>query len=158
VNEPRSLYALLQWYRGLISDRIPSSLHSRDLDDGGGPAFSGAFKSYLYAPPYGVDDEGHVLDPLKHCLWRMRKSGGKDARRAAFLYALARADFDPFLAVKASHDTSRYIKDMADDYARASLAILYRNFQLDPVVEDRVKPADKSEAQINAETAAPVST
>lgn len=158
TDEPKNLAGLLHWYRDMVGDRIPARLHDRDTDGGGNPQWHSAFRAYLTAHPRATDREGYVRDPLSFWLWTLSRSGGKNKRRAEFLYRLAVLDFDWLEAVHARRSMSKWADDMAEDYALASLRKLWRMCQTEPqphVREPRtVVDQGKSEAQHHAEGAA----
>ncbi len=153
TDEPQSLAALLHWYRGVVGDRIiPIRIHNRDTDDGGYLQWHGAFRAYLTAHPMATDREGFIRDPLAFHLWQMAGKGAKGNRRAEFLYRLACLDFDWLAAVHARPKMSGLAVDMCEAYAHASLRILWRMCQSEPVKFER--KTEKSEAQLDAEEAA----
>ncbi len=151
-DEPQSLSALLHWFRGVVGDRIPIRIHNRDTDDGGYLQWHGAFRAYLTAHPMATDREGFIRDPLAFWLWQMSRKGAKAKRRGEFLFRLASLDFDWLEAVHGRRQMSAWSADMAEDYAHASLRILWRMYQSEPVKFER-KRIEKSEAQVSAEEA-----
>ena len=152
-DEPKRLDDLIVFYRDVVGDSIPGRLHNRDTDDGGNPQWHGAFRAYLTAHPRTTDREGYVRDPLAFWLWTLQRGGPKNRRRALFLYRLARLDFDWLEAVHARRSMSQWREDMAEDYAEASLRVLWRKMQEEPVLYVK-PPIDKSDAQRDAEAAA----
>ncbi len=153
TKEPRSLAALLSWYRHEVESAVPQRLHKQDLDAGGAPEYSGGFVAYLRDNARATDEEGNIRDPLAYYLGALRSQGGKDGRRAVFLYRLARLDFDWREAVHARRSMSKWADDMAESYALASLRIFWRLMQTVPQPHVR-EPREKSEAQRDAEAAA----
>jgi len=151
------LAALVRWFLAESADDIPARTHNRETDAGGVPEWHAAFRAWLTAPPDAVDKEGYVRSPLRFWLWKMRGNGGKDSRRAEFLFRLAVLGGDWQEAVHARRSMSKWKGDMAEAYALASLRIFWRLMQQEPrkfvgdpkgLAERRI---GKSEAQHAAE-------
>ena len=152
TDEPLGLDALLAWYRYEVEGGIPRTLHKSDLDAGGAPEYSGAFFRYLKANARATNDDGDITDPIAFWLGAWQNKKGRDARRAKFLYRLARLDFDWREAVHARRSMSKWADDMAEAYTLASLRIFWNMMQVVPA--PRVRVREKSEAQHAAEAAA----
>ena len=158
TGEPRNLSALIRWYSEAVGDAIPTRLHSRQMSEGGTPEWHAAFRAWLLAHPAATAREGYIRSPLRYWLWVLHRNGGRDKRRAEFLWRLAYADGDDMDAVHGRLSMSEWGQDMAEAYAIASLRILWRMMQSEPVKFERgpstVVDQGKSESQHRAEEAA----
>jgi len=123
TGEPRSLSALIAWYRDEVDATIPQRIHSRDTAEDGDPEWHSAFRRWLTAHPAAEDRDGQLLSPLRYWLWRVECLEAKsNGRRATFLANLAYLDFD---WKRAAVYAGVLDHGAAHDYAVASLRRLW---------------------------------
>ena len=155
MTDDPSLKTLLAWFASEVSDSIPVRLTSRETNEGGTPEWSGGLRHYLTGNPCATDKDGWVTSRLRCRLSGLYRHGGQDKHRAEFLYRLAASNGDWLTAVRSkNYSTSHWPEHECQAYAHASLRILWRLMQSEPVRYVPGPRIEKSESQHRAEEAA----
>lgn len=87
ATPPPGLRALVIDLRRAYQDEVPETLHVHAVDEGGTPAYTGAFAAFLYASPAVTDEDGWYRTPFRRCLAAMTQGGEPAARTMGAIVA-----------------------------------------------------------------------
>lgn len=130
--QPRNLDALVAWFRGVIDDETPVSLHKPGVwrDHGehaeggshlGAPAISDAFRRFIEGVPWQTDPDGYYVLPFRSALSRISRRWPMTARH---LYRLALVDGD----WRRHADNVAWQREEMELYIAQALRMLWREY------------------------------